>query len=122
MQIVGFLMRRLICSSVFLLILCVIFFQATREWFTIYKIPDGKPANKFAFNGEAKNKVSEERSKCHPHMLIHVVIQGEQFVKYWQKWAINNSASTPDGRVVKHDDFITGLNHSIISPLCLVWV
>ncbi|XP_052790207.1 uncharacterized protein LOC128224412 [Mya arenaria] len=32
------------------------FIKATREWFTIYKIPDGKPSNKFAFNGEAKNR------------------------------------------------------------------
>lgn len=32
------------------------FIKATREWFTVYKIPDGKPANKFAFNGEAKNR------------------------------------------------------------------
>lgn len=30
--------------------------KATEEWFRIYKIPDGKPENKFAFNGEAKNK------------------------------------------------------------------
>jgi inorganic pyrophosphatase len=27
-----------------------------RDWFRDYKIPDGKPPNKFAFNGEAKNK------------------------------------------------------------------
>jgi len=32
------------------------FLKATEEWFRIYKIPDGKPENKFAFNGEAKNK------------------------------------------------------------------
>eukprot|EP01137_Pigoraptor_chileana_P020870 Opistho-2@83789 len=32
------------------------FLKATVEWFTLYKIPDGKPANKFAFNGEAKDK------------------------------------------------------------------
>lgn len=32
-------------------------FQATNEWFAIYKIPDGKPRNNFGFNGEAKNKV-----------------------------------------------------------------
>nr|XP_034314805.1 inorganic pyrophosphatase [Crassostrea gigas] len=32
------------------------FLKATYEWFKIYKIPDGKPENKFAFNGEAKNK------------------------------------------------------------------
>ncbi|KAG8252594.1 inorganic diphosphatase activity protein [Homalodisca vitripennis] len=30
--------------------------KATLEWFRIYKIPDGKPENQFAFNGEAKNK------------------------------------------------------------------
>ena len=28
---------------------------ATVEWFKIYKMPDGKPPNSFAFNGEAKN-------------------------------------------------------------------
>lgn len=26
----------------------------TREWFRIYKVPDGKPRNKFAFNDEPK--------------------------------------------------------------------
>ncbi|KAJ2847891.1 Inorganic pyrophosphatase [Coemansia erecta] len=30
--------------------------HATNEWFRIYKIPDGKPENQFAFGGEAKNK------------------------------------------------------------------
>lgn len=28
--------------------------RATVEWFKIYKIPDGKPENQFAFNGDAK--------------------------------------------------------------------
>jgi nucleosome-remodeling factor subunit len=31
------------------------FLRATVEWFRIYKIPDGKPENQFAFNGEPKN-------------------------------------------------------------------
>ncbi|KAJ2509244.1 Inorganic pyrophosphatase [Coemansia sp. RSA 1939] len=30
--------------------------HATNEWFRIYKIPDNKPENQFAFGGEAKNK------------------------------------------------------------------
>ncbi|PWN48216.1 pyrophosphatase-domain-containing protein [Violaceomyces palustris] len=30
--------------------------RATNEWFRIYKIPDGKPENQFAFSGEAKNR------------------------------------------------------------------
>ncbi|KAL5086762.1 Inorganic pyrophosphatase [Trichoderma cf. simile WF8] len=40
--------------------------QATREWFRIYKVPDGKPANKFSFNGECKNKAYAKRviEKC----------------------------------------------------------
>lgn len=28
--------------------------HATKNWFEIYKIPDGKPANQFAFNGDFK--------------------------------------------------------------------
>ncbi|CDO51742.1 hypothetical protein DV451_004136 [Geotrichum candidum] len=30
--------------------------RATNEWFRIYKIPDGKEENQFAFSGECKNK------------------------------------------------------------------
>ncbi|ORY07742.1 inorganic diphosphatase [Basidiobolus meristosporus CBS 931.73] len=30
--------------------------RATNEWFRIYKIPDGKPENQFAFSGKPKNK------------------------------------------------------------------
>lgn len=30
--------------------------ETTREWFRDYKIPDGKPKNKFAFNGVYKNQ------------------------------------------------------------------
>ena len=32
--------------------------EATVNWFTIYKMPTGKPPNKFAFNKQAKNRVS----------------------------------------------------------------
>lgn len=31
--------------------------DATRHWFKVYKMPDGKPANQFAFNGQCKDKV-----------------------------------------------------------------
>ncbi|KAK9475997.1 inorganic pyrophosphatase [Lipomyces japonicus] len=30
--------------------------RATNEWFRIYKMPDGKPENHFAFSGEVRNK------------------------------------------------------------------
>jgi inorganic pyrophosphatase len=41
--------------------------RATNEWFRIYKIPDGKPENTFAFSGEAKNKkyAMEIIHECH---------------------------------------------------------
>lgn len=41
--------------------------KATIEWFKIYKIPDGKPENQFAFNGEAK-------SAAFAHKVIDEVI------------------------------------------------
>lgn len=30
--------------------------EITRQWFKLYKVPDGKPENSFAFNGEYKNR------------------------------------------------------------------
>jgi hypothetical protein len=45
-------------------------FQATNEWFRIYKIPAGKPENQFAFNGEAKNKVNLKKFFYLPHFLF----------------------------------------------------
>jgi len=41
--------------------------RATNEWFRIYKIPDGKPENAFAFSGEAKNRkyATEIIHECH---------------------------------------------------------
>lgn len=38
--------------------------RATNEWFRIYKIPDGKPENQFAFTGECKNKKSVSLNHC----------------------------------------------------------
>jgi inorganic pyrophosphatase len=32
------------------------FLRASREWFQFYKVPTGKPENKFAFDGQYKNK------------------------------------------------------------------
>ena len=41
--------------------------RATNEWFRIYKIPDGKPENNFAFNGIAKNRsyTMQVIEECH---------------------------------------------------------
>ncbi|XP_058813736.1 inorganic pyrophosphatase isoform X2 [Topomyia yanbarensis] len=54
--------------------------KATIEWFKIYKIPDGKPENQFAFNGEAKDaafatKVVEETHRFW-RALVNKEIEG----------------------------------------------
>lgn len=33
------------------------YLESTVDWFRRYKVPDGKPENQFAFNGEFKDKV-----------------------------------------------------------------
>lgn len=38
------------------------YLEATLDWFRMYKVPDGKPENQFAFNGEFKNRVN--RAAC----------------------------------------------------------
>lgn len=36
------------------------YLEATLDWFKMYKVPDGKPENQFAFNGEFKDRVCRE--------------------------------------------------------------
>lgn len=40
--------------------------EATHQWFRIYKIPDGKPENQFAFDGKAQDKVSTTKYDSPP--------------------------------------------------------
>ncbi|XP_058790880.1 inorganic pyrophosphatase isoform X2 [Phymastichus coffea] len=56
--------------------------KATIEWFKIYKIPDGKPENQFAFNGEAKAR----------DFALHVI---EEVHKHWLN-LIKKEASAGD--------------------------
>lgn len=56
--------------------------KATVEWFKIYKIPDGKPENKFAFNGEPKNRdfaisVVEEVHGFWKSLIFNEINKGE---------------------------------------------
>ena len=41
--------------------------QATTEWLRVYKIPAGKPPNKFAFEGQAKDKSFASRVVAETH-------------------------------------------------------
>lgn len=50
---------------------------ATRNWFKIYKIPDGKPENTFAFDGECKNKSYANTIVAETHDAWKRLIKGE---------------------------------------------
>lgn len=39
------------------------YLEATVDWFRRYKVPDGKPENRFAFNEQFKDKVSTTHYK-----------------------------------------------------------
>ncbi|KAL1934878.1 hypothetical protein VTP01DRAFT_7060 [Rhizomucor pusillus] len=51
--------------------------DATRHWFKIYKMPDGKPANKFAFNGQCKDKAYAIHVVEETHEAWRRLIQGK---------------------------------------------
>lgn len=58
--------------------------KATIEWFKIYKIPDGKPENQFAFNGEAKPR----------DFALHIIDEVHQ---HWQNLI---KQETPSGGII----------------------
>ncbi|KAG0189777.1 Inorganic pyrophosphatase [Apophysomyces sp. BC1034] len=51
--------------------------DATRRWFKIYKMPDGKPANEFAFDGDCKNKAYALDVIKETHEAWQRLIQGK---------------------------------------------
>lgn len=63
------------------------FLDATVEWFRVYKMPDGKPPNEFAFDGEPKDREFALRilEECH-----------QQWVKMME-----NGAEEEDGGLSK---------------------
>lgn len=65
--------------------------RATNEWFRIYKIPDGKPENQFAFSGECKNK----------KYAIDVI---RECAEAWEKLV---TGKTPKGDINLYVSFVT---------------
>lgn len=70
--------------------------NATVEWFKIYKIPDGKPANEFAFNGEAKNRT----------FATEIVVETHQFWKSLIMKEIQTDDISCTNTVVKDSPFV----------------
>uniref|UniRef100_A0A2M4A849 Inorganic pyrophosphatase n=1 Tax=Anopheles triannulatus TaxID=58253 RepID=A0A2M4A849_9DIPT len=51
--------------------------KASVEWFKIYKIPDGKPENQFAFNGEAKDAAFATKTVEETHRFWQQLVNKE---------------------------------------------
>ncbi|KAJ3029463.1 Inorganic pyrophosphatase [Rhizophlyctis rosea] len=85
--------------------------RATNEWFRIYKIPDGKPENNFAFNGEAKNRkyATEVVEECREawHKLISQQIPNKS--DNYNVATVNTSVSDSPYRVETSDAQYTSL-------------
>ena len=72
--------------------------RATNEWFRIYKIPDGKPENVFAFSGEAKNKKYAQEVIRETHDAWKKLIHG-QTPATGDNYTISVANSTVSGSV-----------------------
>ncbi|CAH2070729.1 unnamed protein product, partial [Iphiclides podalirius] len=51
--------------------------RATVEWFRLYKVPDGKPANRFAFDGQPKDADFAYRVVDEVHDFWRALVTGE---------------------------------------------
>ncbi|XP_041762824.1 inorganic pyrophosphatase-like isoform X2 [Anopheles merus] len=51
--------------------------RASVEWFKIYKIPDGKPENQFAFNGDAKDAAFATKTVAETHRFWQQLVNKE---------------------------------------------
>lgn len=87
------------------------FIRATNEWFRIYKIPDGKPENQFAFSGEAKNKKYATDIIKETHEAWERLIKGEVPAKA-EAYDIKVSNVSVEGspyKVTAEDDVVKSL-------------
>jgi len=82
--------------------------RASNEWFRIYKIPDGKPENQFAFSGECKNQkyamdVIRECNEAWERLITGSTQPGNVSI---QNTTLNNSKSIDpaDLRIPSHED------------------
>ncbi|KAI8359881.1 inorganic pyrophosphatase [Choanephora cucurbitarum] len=51
--------------------------DATRHFFRVYKVPDGKPENEFAYNGECKNQTFANTIIAETHEAWQRLIEGK---------------------------------------------
>ncbi|KAF8600876.1 inorganic diphosphatase [Ceratobasidium sp. AG-I] len=85
--------------------------RATNEWFRIYKIPDGKPENAFAFSGEAKNKryATEIIHECHEAWRRLIVGEVPAKTPSYELSLANVSVENSPGYVDKSNQIYTSI-------------
>ena len=69
--------------------------RATNDWFRIYKIPDGKPENQFAFSGQCKNKKYAEEVITECNEAWETLIKGESVDSKGIDFTNTTLSSTP---------------------------
>ncbi|CAG8727693.1 7532_t:CDS:2, partial [Racocetra fulgida] len=90
--------------------------RATNEWFRIYKIPDGKPENSFAFSGEAKNKKYATEIIHETHEAWRRLIKG-QVPDKTDKYEISIPGQiTVDDPIYQSLPSATPIKHAPIDP------
>ncbi|CAO3624869.1 unnamed protein product [Cunninghamella echinulata] len=88
--------------------------RATNEWFRIYKIPDGKPENVFAFSGEAKNKKYATEVVLETNEAWKGLISGKSDKKDIQ--AVNVSVEDSPFKVSSDDEVVASIPAADIQP------
>lgn len=92
--------------------------KATVEWFKIYKIPDGKPKNEFAFDGEAKDAAFATNVVNETHEFWKSLISGEVNS---DKISCANTTLADSPHVVSQDDadqtFASSIEGGVAEPL-----
>lgn len=68
--------------------------DATRHWFRVYKVPDGKPENQFAFNGELKDRSFALNIIEETHRSWKELIEGKVSSRKEGSYAISVSNSS----------------------------
>ncbi|KAI9303310.1 inorganic pyrophosphatase [Cunninghamella echinulata] len=88
--------------------------RATNEWFRIYKIPDGKPENVFAFSGEAKNKKYATEVVLETNEAWKGLISGKSDKKDIQ--AVNVTVEDSPFKVSSDDEAVANVPAADVQP------
>ncbi|KAG0258605.1 Inorganic pyrophosphatase [Actinomortierella ambigua] len=85
--------------------------NASREWYRIYKVPDGKPENNFAFNGKAMNKKFATGIIRETHAYWERLVSGEVPPKtdLYDIQVVNLLVDDSPYKVPKNDTRVTGV-------------